>query len=638
VCGIAGIVDLVGLRTPRPEVVRRMGERLRHRGPDGGGVSVLPGLAFGHRRLAIVDLEGGVQPMASADGSVLVTYNGEIYNFGELRAELGRLGHRFRTRSDTEVLLAGWQAWGRRLLHRLRGMFAFALWDGREQALFLARDRLGEKPLYYAQDELGRLVFASEIEALLPALSGTPPLDPEAVADYLALGYVPDPKAIWRGVRKLPPAHYLELYRGGPAEEPVRYWQPRFDQRHQGTLDELALELRRRLDEAVRLRLMADVPLGAFLSGGVDSGGVVALMAGACEHPVVTCSLGFTDPQLDETRQAWLVARRYHTAHRARIVEVDACGLLDRVAGAMGEPFADSSALPTYLVSGLARERVTVALSGDGGDELFAGYRRYPFHLREERTKAVLPAALRRTLFGATAQLWPRLDWAPRPLRAKATLEALATDTASAYLRAVTPLPAGDRHRILAPELGRRLGGYDPVSVIARHMDEAQTDDPLARAQYVDLMTWLPGRMLVKVDRTSMAHGLEVRPPLLDHELVEWAAGLPRAAKLKGGSGKRVLKRALEPLLPDEIMTGRKRGFSIPLARWLRHGLDARLEAVGAAGRLADAGIVAPSGYHAVVDEHRRGMRDHSQLLWALLMLDSFLARTEGGSHQPLAA
>jgi asparagine synthase (glutamine-hydrolysing) len=637
-CGIAGIVDLTGLRTPRPEVVLRMNEELRHRGPDGGDVAVLPGLAFGHRRLAIIDLSDGAQPMTSSDGSMLVTYNGEIYNFLELRAQLAQLGHRFRTQSDTEILLEGWRAWGHGLLDRLRGMFAFALWDRREQILFLARDRLGEKPLYYARDDLGRLVFASEIEALVQALPGTPTLDLEAVADYLSLGYVPDPKAIWQGIRKLSPGHFLELHRHRPPTEPVRYWRPCFSPRHQGSLDELAVELRRRLDEAVRLRLMSDVPLGAFLSGGVDSSGVVALMARAGDDPVVTCSLGFPEPEFDETEQAMQIAELYCTDHRAQVVEVDACRLLDRVAGAMGEPFADSSALPTFLVSRLARQRVTVALSGDGGDELFAGYRRYPFHLREEQTKAYFPLRVRQSLFGTAARLWPKLDWAPRPLRAKATFEALAADTATAYLRAVTLFPAGDRNRVLAPEFGRQLGGYDPAALIAGHMNDAGTDDPLARAQYVDFMTWLPGRMLVKVDRASMAHGLEVRPPLLDHELVEWAAGLPATAKLRGRSGKQVLKRALEPLIPRELLAGQKRGFSVPLAQWLRHGLDARLEAVGANGRLADAGIVAPVGYRAVVEEHQRGVRNHGQLLWALLMLDAFLARADGGTRQPLAA
>ena len=281
---------------------------------------------------------------------------------------------------------------------------------------------------------------------------------------------------------------------------------------------------------------------------------------------------------------------------------------------------------------------MTVALTGDGGDELFAGYRRYPFHVREERAKSRLPPAARGILFGTAARLWPKLDWAPRPLRAKATFEALAADSAAGYLRAVTPFPPGDRERVLAPGFGRRLAGYDPATVIAGHMADAGTDDPLARAQYVDLMTWLPGRMLVKVDRASMAHGLEVRPPLLDHELVEWAAGLPAAAKLRGSAGKRVLRRALGPLLPAEVLGRRKRGFSIPLARWLRGGLDGRLEAVDAAGRLADAGIVAPAGFRAVLDEHRRGARDHGQLLWALLMLDMFLARAEGGARRPLAA
>lgn len=631
-CGIAGIVDLAGQSTPRDAVIVRMTEAQRHRGPDGTGVVLLPGLGFGHRRLAVIDLAGGTQPMADASGNVLITFNGEIYNFADLRRELEGLGHSFRTRSDTEVLLEGWRAWGTGVLDRLNGMFAFALWDQAVETLLLARDRLGEKPLYYGHDGRGRLVFASEIQGLLPALEGTPPLDPEALADYLAFGYVPDPRSIWRGIRKLPPAHYLLLRRQAPSAEPVRYWRPDFTPRHTGSIDDLAAELQGRLELAVRRRLVADVPLGAFLSGGVDSGGVVALLARAGVRPVVTCSLGFREREFDESTAAADLARRLGAEHHAQTVGPDACAMLDRLAEVMGEPFADASALPNYLVAELARSCVTVALSGDGGDELFAGYRRYAFHRREEQARTLLPKGVRAVLFGTAARWYPKLDWAPRPLRAKATLEAIAAGTAQGYLRSVTAIPPDDRTRLLAAGFVRDLGGYDPSSVMVRHLAEAGTDDPVARAQYVDLMTWLPGRMLVKVDRTSMAHGLEVRPPMLDHELVEWAAGLPTAVKIADGSGKAVLKRALRPLLGSAMLAKPKRGFSIPLAGWLRRGLIPRLDRVERAGRLFATDIVERQGYRALVAEHGSGRRDHSQLLWALLTLDAFLAGREHGA------
>ena len=464
------------------------------------------------------------------------------------------------------------------------------------------------------------------------------PWTTEALADYLAFGYVPDPKSIWQGVRKLQAAHYLLLRRFRPPAGPLRYWRPRFGARLSGDMDQLAEELLGQLDRAVRRRLVADVPLGAFLSGGVDSGGVVGLMAAASDRPVTTCSLGFAEPEFDESAAAERMARRHRTDHQAQTVGIDACAMIDQLARVMGEPFADASALPNFLVAGLARSRVTVALSGDGGDELFAGYRRHAFHLREERARALLPAALRTLILGPAARWWPKLDWAPRPLRAKATLESLATDTAGAYLRSMTVMPRGDCARLLGGKLMRDLAGYDPITVVAGHLAEAQTDDPLARAQYVDLMTWLPGRMLVKVDRTSMAHGLEVRAPFLDHKLVEWASGLPTAAKIACGSGKVVLRHALRPLLGDEAVRAPKRGFAIPVGRWLRHGLCGRLDEIERAGRLYSAGIIEPPGYRAVVAEHESGTRDHGQLLWALLMLDAFLARSEKGAAHPLAA
>ncbi|MGD9511136.1 MAG: XrtA/PEP-CTERM system amidotransferase [Geminicoccaceae bacterium] len=637
-CGLVGVLDLRGMRPIGRERIRRMTAAVRHRGPDGEGIHLEPGLGLGHRRLAVIDLAGGAQPMAGPEGRLRLVYNGEIYNYRELRTDLVARGHRFATRSDTEVLLAAYAQWGAGCVERLRGMFAFAIWDARERRLFLARDRLGEKPLYHATTADGLLLFGSEIGAVLAGMDTSPPLEPEAVADYLAYGYVPDPRSIYRGVHKLAPGHVLELRvgSGGPALR--RYWRPDFSgEPHRGRTEDLARELAWRLAEAVRLRLVADVPLGAFLSGGVDSSGVVALMAQVGNGPVTTCSIGFGDPAFDETHHARNVAERYGTRHHEERVEVEApATLLGELARLYGEPFADSSALPTWIVSRMARRHVTVALTGDGGDEVFAGYRRYPLLVREEAVRARLPAGLRHSVFGPLARLYPKLDWAPRPLRAKATFESLATDTAGGHLRAVTALPGAGRGGLLSPDFLAALGGYDPASVVARHLAEAGTTDPLARAQYVDLMTWLPGRMLVKVDRASMAHGLELRPPLLDHELIEWATRLPAASKLQGMAGKIVLKQALRPHLPPELLHRRKQGFTLPLAGWLRRELRPNLEALCQGGALVDIGLFRRQGLRRLVAEHSAGLRDHTPVLWALMMFDGFLASRPQASAMPV--
>jgi asparagine synthase (glutamine-hydrolysing) len=627
-CGLVGILDLHGRRPIPAARIERMAEAVYHRGPDGGAVHVEPGLALGHRRLAVIDPAGGSQPMAVADGRFRVVYNGEIYNFRELRSDLAARGHRFTTRSDTEVLLHAYAEWGTDCLERLRGMFAFALWDARARRLLLARDRLGEKPLYYAHTGDGLLLFGSEIGAVLAGLPERPPLDLEAVAEYFTYGYVPDPKSIYRGVHKLAPAHRLEFAAGAglPVPSPRRYWRPDFGvEPLHGSPDALAGELVERLREAVRQRLVADVPVGAFLSGGVDSSGVVALMAEGSASRVATCSIGFGDPAVDESAHARRVAQRYGTEHHEERVEVTAPDAhIDRLARIYGEPFGDSSALPTWIVSGIARRHVTVALTGDGGDEVFAGYRRYPLLVRQALVRERLPESLRRSLFGPLARAYPKLDWAPRPLRAKATFEALAGEAPQGHLRAVTALPAGDRRRLWSGDFVAALDGYDPVTVIERHAAEAGTREPLARAQYVDLMTWLPGRMLVKVDRASMAHGLELRPPLLDHLLVEWAARLPTAVKLRGMSGKLVLKRALEPFVPHDLLYRPKQGFSLPLARWLREDLRPRVASLGDAGPLADSGLFDRSGLQRLAAEHASGRRDHTPIIWALLMFDAF--------------
>lgn len=635
-CGIAGIFDLRAARPLDPARVERMTSALAHRGPDGDGFHHEPGLSLGHRRLAIVDLAGGHQPMANEDGGVLTTYNGEIYNHAALRRELaGR--HAFQTRCDTEVLVHGWEEWGEALPTRLRGMFAFAIWDRSAETLFLARDRVGERPLYYAMTPNGLLLFASELRAVVAGLGAAPSLDRRAVADYFAYGYVPDPKSIFEGIRKLEPGHSLIARRGAGEPRVEAYWNIRFHPRPEDGRDRRE-ELLERLDESVAMRRMSDVPLGSFLSGGVDSSGIVALMAGLSDKPVSTCSIGFDDPRVDERPYARLVAERYATDHVERSVAPDSCSMVETLAEAYGEPFADSSALPTYLVSALARERVTVAMSGDGGDELFGGYRRYWFFRMQERLRGNLPESLRRVVFGPLARHYPKLDWAPQWLRGKSTFESLAQDSVEGYFRSVTVLPASERRRLLTEDFRQGLNGYRPESVLQDHADRADTDDPLALAQYLDFKTWLPGRMLVKVDRASMAHGLEVRPPLLDHELAEWAATLPSSDKLREREGKILVKRAFEPLVPNELLYRRKQGFSLPLAQWMQRGLDGRLDQLSDSAVLAESGFIDPAGLAAVVREHRTGARDHSQAIWSLLMFDAFLRQGWGSAGQDVFA
>ena len=637
-CGIAGLFDLSGERPVDEARLGKMNAAMVHRGPDGDGTHLAPGIGLGHRRLAIIDLHTGQQPMADAQQRLQIVYNGEIYNYQALRQELDAKGHPFLTRSDTEAILQGYHAWGADVLTHLNGMFAIALWDTTSQSLLLARDRMGEKPLYYTVTADGWLLFASEINAVLAGMATAPPVRPDAVADYFAYGYIPDPKTIFQGVFKLEPGHALTLRRGmNPAAlKPEPYWRLSAAAGPALSAEEAEEELIERLGTAVRDRMVSDVPLGAFLSGGVDSSGIVALMAQNSDTPVRTCAMGFPDPKYDETEYAQMVADQYGTDHYREVVELEAVGLVERLAQAYGEPFADPSALPTYRVSKLARSQVTVALSGDGGDEAFAGYRRYPFHMREEAVKARIPASLRRLIFGPLAWAYPRAAWAPRMFRAKATFEALSRDRAAGYFRAITVLPDELRARLFSGDLHQSLDGYDPVSVIRGFAAEADTDNPLRTAQYVDMKTWLAGRMLVKVDRAAMANSLEVRPPLLDPGLVQWAIGLPDRLKVNGFEGKWILKKALEPLLPRDLLYRTKQGFSMPLAGWLRGGLAPQIETLTASrGALANSGLFDMDFVRRLATDHNAGRADNSQVLWALIMFDAFLRQPWAGQMAP---
>ena len=641
-CGIVGIWDSRSKRHIDGDVLLRMNESQHHRGPDETGTHLAPGVAFGHKRLSIIDLKTGQQPLFNEDHSVVIVFNGEIYNYQQLIPELTALGHVFRTRSDTEVIVHAWEEWGEACVDRLRGMFAFAIWDERQQTLFLARDRLGVKPLFYAQLPDGLWLFSSELKALLAHGGLKRELDPRSVEDYFALGYVPEPRTIFTTAHKLPPGHTLLLRRGQPAPQPRRYWDVRFTGANPISAQDAQDELVERLKESVRLRMISEVPLGAFLSGGVDSSAVVAMMAGQSAEPVNTCSISFADPSFDEARYAQQVADQYRTHHHVDRVETDDFDLIDTLAALYDEPYADSSAIPTYRVCQLARRHVTVALSGDGGDESFGGYRRYRLHMGEERMRSAVPLGVRQPLFGMLGRLYPKADRAPRFLRAKSTFQALARDSVAAYFHSVSIFRDDMRERLFSPQFKTRLAGYRAAEVFEEHARRADTEDPLSLIQYLDMQTYLIGDINTKVDRASMAHALEVREPLMDHPLVEWVASLPSSLKLRSGEGKWLLKKSMEPHLPNNILYRPKMGFAVPLARWFRGPLRQRVRTALLEGELGRTGFFNRAYLEHLVDEHAAGRRDYSAPLWTLLMFEAFLRVGQhagaGEAAQPVAS
>jgi len=629
-CGIAGIYHLATAKPVDPARVERMCDALAHRGPDGSGVWTAPGVGLGHRRLSIIDLAGSPQPMASSDGRAMLVFNGEIYNYRELRAELRGFGAQFHSDGDSEVILAAWQKWGPDCVSRLHGMFAFAIYDRAERTLFLVRDRLGVKPLFYAPLSDGSLVFASELKGLLAHPLLRREVDPLAVEDYLTWGYVPDHRSILAGVHKLPAGHSLLLRHEAPLPAPAQWWDISFAERRQGRAADLEAELLHLLRQAVTSRMVADVPLGAFLSGGVDSSAVVALMAEASASPVRTCSIGFDVAAVDESSYAEQIARRFATDHCTRLVSPHDFDHLDMLAEMFDEPFADASALPTWRVCQLARESVTVALSGDGADEAFAGYRRHRFQYGEDRLRAVLPSVLRRPAFGALGAVYPKADWAPRPLRAKTTLLSLAGSSEAGYARAVSILPPELRESLYSPDFLRLRGDYRAEQPWEAMMRAAPARSGLDRAQYADLKFWLPGDILTKVDRTSMAVSLEAREPLLDHRLLEFAASLPEGLRLKRGEGKWLLKKTMRRYLPDEILYRPKQGFVTPLAEWFRGPLAGTARQIASGAALARTGWFDQRRLGKLVEDHIAGRSDHGRLLWQLAMLDRSLTNLVG--------
>lgn len=623
-CGICGFFEYERRDEVPRDVIHRMNQTLRHRGPDDEGIFVGPGIGLGHRRLSIVDLAGGHQPISNEDGTVWVLLNGEIYNYPQLRSELIRRGHRLSTRSDTEAIVHLYEDHGESCFERLRGMFAIAIWDARERKLLLARDRVGKKPLFYLADNQ-RVLFGSELKALLATGELPRDMDLQAVCDYFSFGYIPAPKTIYRFVRKIRPGHYLSVTADKVRE--VCYWDLSFGHLDQRSEEEWCELLRHELCEATQIRLMSDVPLGAFLSGGIDSSSVVAMMSGLTQQPVTTCSIGFDLEEYNEVRFARQIAGRFSTDHYEHFVQPNAVEIVDKLAWHYDEPFADSSAVPTYYLSKIAREHVTVALGGDGGDESFAGYRRYMLDNYENKMRAYLPARLRRRVFGFLGRWYPALAWAPRVVRGRATFQSLACSPLEGYFHSVSIFRPNEKHHLFAPEFRRSLGGYDSLNVLQEHYDRAQTDDLLSRIQYVDIKTYLPDDILTKVDRASMAVSLEVRAPLLDHRVMERVAAIPSSLKLRRRTGKYIFKKAMEPLLPHDILYRQKQGFTVPIDVWFREELRELTEDAIFSNMTA---ILNRSFVKKIWEQHQKGYYDRSAHLWAILMFHKWAETFQG--------
>jgi asparagine synthase (glutamine-hydrolysing) len=616
-CGICGQVRHDGGGVDR-EVLERMCAQQRHRGPDSQGIHLDGSAGLGIQRLRVIDLETGDQPISNEDGTVTVVLNGEIYNYRELRQRLRRSGHRFATRSDTEVIPHLYEEEGPGCVRSLSGMFALAIWDFRRRRLVLARDRVGKKPLFYSVHD-GALSFASELRALLEEPGIPRELDYRALDAYLALRWIPAPYSAFRAVRKLPPASVLVLERGAPRIE--RYWTLDYDRKRDAPDGPEALEeVRDRIRRSVRRRMIADVPLGAFLSGGIDSSAVVAAMAEASNEPIRTFSIGFSHDRYDELAKARLIAERFGTDHEELVVNPRAAEIVPRIARQYGEPFADSSAIPTFYVAELARRRVTVVLTGDGGDESFAGYGRYLSGLALHRLDS-MPRALRRALgLGARIPPSPRIDALRSRLRrlgAAATLE--PGERHAAYL---THLSAAERAGLYSPAFRDWVGPPVIPELLAARWRGGTASEPLDRMLEVDVGAYLPDDLLTKMDIATMAHSLEARSPLLDHEFMELAASLSPRLKLRGTQKKVGLRAALRGWIPDAILDAQKQGFVVPIAEWLRGDLrdlayDALLDPV-ARGR----GWFRPEAVRGLLDRHVEGIEDRSQAIWALLMLE----------------
>jgi asparagine synthase (glutamine-hydrolysing) len=618
-CGIAGFVESPNTASPfgldeGRTLVHRMCDVIRHRGPDDEGIWVDEGVALGMRRLSIIDLSTGHQPIHNEDRSVWIVFNGEIYNFRELRRELEGEGHRFYTSTDTEVIVHAYEQWGTDAITRLRGMFGLAIWDTRSRTLLVARDRIGIKPMHYATAN-GRFYFGSELKSLLEAPGLPRDLDPGALDHYLSFLYTPRDGSIFKSVRKLPPGHLLTWKGGRIAIE--QYWKMPATETFGGSEAEAVQQLRAVLGDAVRSHMISDVPLGAFLSGGVDSSLVVGLMSEVSSSRVKTFSIGFDEPAFDELEHARRVADHFGTEHHEFVVKPDGVGILDQIVSHFDEPFADSSAIPTWYVSEMARRHVTVVLSGDGGDELFGGYQRYLPHPRVVAFDRYSPRALRRVAAIAAAQL-------PHGVRGKNFLRHVGRDDQGRYLDAIRFFGADEKPALLTADVQRAIDGPDPETRLARHFERYARLPWPSQMMRFDAETYLPEDVLTKVDRMSMAHSIESRVPLLDNEVIAFASALPASLKIKNGRRKHVLKEVAATLVPRDILDRKKQGFGVPLGTWFRGNLRELFADTLLSPASLQRGYFQPAFVRRLVDEHLAGRRDHTLRLWQLVVFEKW--------------
>ncbi len=620
-CGIVGIASTSGLTSSDRSAIDRMLGRLVHRGPDDEGKYVGDQAALGHRRLSIIDLRTGRQPLANEAQTVWAAANGEIYNFHDLRRELIARGHRFISETDSECLVHLYEERGEGCVERLSGMFAFAIWDDRRRRLLLARDRLGVKPLYYFCDGR-RLVFASELKAVLAAPGVSADVDPTALADYLTYGFIPSPKTIFKSVHKLPPGCLL-VFEGGRLM--IRsYWRLEHRGWTDAPLDELADELWSQLSAATRRRLIADVPIGAFLSGGLDSTAVVACMSGQGAGQAGTLTCGFDEAGFDERIWAAAAAAILGASHREVTARPDAAEVCDRLIHHFDEPFADGSAIPMFHLCEAARGHAKVMLSGDGGDEVLAGYRRYRFDRYEQNVRRLVPAMVRRAVFSPIASVFPRRAWIPRTLRAGATLRNIAADAATAHGLSIATLPPSAAAALLSADVAEACRGYDPLDHVRVAYRDCDVPDLLSKCQYVDIRLGLSDGILTKVDRASMAWGVEVRSPMLDYEFVQFAWSIPPPWRIRGRRGKFPLRAAMRRHVGDWSASREKKGFDVPMDEWFRGPLRDRAEDTFLSPNAASGPWVSIESSRGILDRHLSGRENNGATLWKLMMFEAW--------------
>lgn len=620
-CGIAGIVSSDPLCQEDRAARDDMAATLAHRGPDGFGRHDAPHVALGHRRLAVIDVNGGGQPLANEDASIWAAANGEFYNFRELRGDLTSRGHVFRTASDTECLVHLYEEFGDRCVDRLAGMFAFALWDEPRRRLLIARDRLGVKPLYYFLDDDRRIYFASELKAILAA-GVRSRIDPTALADYLIYSFVPSPKTIFTNIQKLPPGSLLTYQNGRATVRP--YWDLAYKGTIDRPLDEIADAIGDHLQRATSRRLASEVPVAAFLSGGLDSTAVAWAMTKSSSEPVITLTCGFDKRGFDERAKARTVAALLGTNHHDAVVRPQFVDWADTLCEYFDEPFADASAIPTYQLSQFAKRYATVLLSGDGGDEVFAGYRRYRFDRYEEQIRKLVPSSIRRATFGSAARLYPDRSWLPRPLRASATLANLAVDAATAHALSISTLRPDQVRRLLNSDVAAQLGDYDPLEHSRGHYRRCDAPDHLSKCQYSDIRLGLADGILTKVDRASMAHAVEVRSPMLDHEFVQFAWSIPPRLRIRGRAGKWPLRRLLSRRLDPAVAAQAKAGFEVPLDAWFKGPFRTEFESRVLARDSSCHDWFDAAVMKRFLAEHLSGQRRHGPTLWKLLMFEAW--------------